>query len=202
MNLKTYPHGAHPCGAIKRQIDYIMVNRKYRDCVRKAYAIPAWRANQEQQRHHDAIKMEIRIRLKKQYFETPKHGAGNEVEYNLKRLRAEPQLLEQHCKTNQIQFQYQSNQGVATNWGKMKKTTQDSLNQVYPIYEKGNGRKIWQQKGFDHATEPEKTQYQTLTQDRQKHMKAIVNIDKKVRNLSSKTRSAGHSLRGKKHTPF
>ena len=43
------------------------------------------------------------------------------------------------------------------------------------------------QKGFEHATEPGKTQYQTLTLDRQKHMKAIVNIDTKVRNSPNKT---------------
>ena len=100
--------------------------------------------------------MEICLHLKKQYFTISKQDAGNEVGYNLKRLRAEPQLLEQNCKTRKIQFRYQSKQGVATNCETMKKTTQDILKQVYPIHEKSNERQIWQQKGFEHAAEPEK----------------------------------------------
>ena len=60
---------------------------------------------------------------------------------------------------------------------------QDILKQVYQIHEKSNERQIWQQKGFGHATEPEKIQYQTPTQERQKHMKAIVSIDKKSTKL-------------------
>ena len=80
---------------------------------------------------------------------------------------------------------------------------QDSLQKVYPINQKGNERKIWQQKGFEHATEPGKTQYHTLTQDRQKHMKSIVDIDKQSTKLTKKnTHYAGLSLRGKKYTPF
>ena len=89
-----------PCGAVKRQIDYITVNKKYRNCARKAYAIQEWRANQEQ-RHHAAVKLEICLHLKKQYCATPKQDTGNEVGYNLKHLSDEPTLLEQYCEKNQ-----------------------------------------------------------------------------------------------------
>ena len=44
-----------PCGAVKRQIDYIMVSQKYRNCVRKAHVIHEWGGNQEQ-RHRAAVK--------------------------------------------------------------------------------------------------------------------------------------------------
>ena len=60
----------HLCGAVKRQIDYVMVYQKYRNCVRKAHVIQAWRGNQEQRRRA-AVKMEICHHLKKQYFTTP-----------------------------------------------------------------------------------------------------------------------------------
>ena len=55
----------------KRQIDSITVSHKYRNFVRGAHVMQAWRGNQEQQRHRAAVKLEIRIHLKKQYFATP-----------------------------------------------------------------------------------------------------------------------------------
>ena len=73
--------------------------------------------------------------------------------------------------------------GVEENWQNMKRTMQDILNQLYAIRQKGNEKKIWGQKGFEHAAENEKAQYQTLVQERQKHMKAIVRIDKKITKL-------------------
>ena len=80
----------------KGEIDYIMVNQKYRNCVRKAHVIQKLNRNPERQRQQAAVKLEICLHLKKQYFTTPKQDTGNEVEYDLKKLRAEPKLLEQH----------------------------------------------------------------------------------------------------------
>ena len=97
----------HPCRTVRRQIDYIMVNQKYRNCVRKAHVVQEFNGNPEQQRHHAAVKLEICLRIKKQYFATPKQDAGNEIEYGLKKLIVEHKLLEQHCETNQIEFPYQ-----------------------------------------------------------------------------------------------
>ena len=89
--------------------------------MRREHVIQAWRGSQEQKRQHAEVKLEICLDLKRQYFATPKRDAGDEVGYNLKHLRAEPTLLEQHFKTNQIKFQYQTEQWVTQNWESMGK---------------------------------------------------------------------------------
>jgi len=100
------------------------------------------------------------------------------VEYDLKKLREEPTLLEQYCETSQINFLYQAKLGVTHNWERMKKTLRDTLQIVYPASRKNNAKQIWEQKGYAHATEQEKTHYQTLTQERQNLMGKVVNLDK------------------------
>ena len=67
----------HPCGKIKWQIDYIMVSRIYRNCATRAHVIQEFKGSTEQQRRHAAVKLETCLRLKKQYFTTPKKDAGN-----------------------------------------------------------------------------------------------------------------------------
>ena len=126
----------HPCVTIRRQIDYIMVSRKYRNCVRRAHVIQEFKGNPEPQRQQAAVKLEICLHLKKEYFTTPKQDAGNEVEYDLKKLRAEPKLLEQHCRANQIGFQYQTKLCVTQNWENMKNIARRTTASISNIEEK------------------------------------------------------------------
>ena len=64
--------------------------------------------------------------------------------------------------------------------GEHEKTLHDTLQLVYPASRKSNTKKIWEQKGYAHATEQGKTQYQTLTQGRQKLMEKVAKLDKKI----------------------
>ena len=55
-----------PDGETSRQIDYIAISHRYRNAVRKAYAVKGWQANMAQQQHK-VIRMDIRLRLTKHY---------------------------------------------------------------------------------------------------------------------------------------
>ena len=54
----------HPEGTIKRQIDYIMANRKFRNCVRKTHVVHGRRRKLDQ-RKHAAVRLGICRRLTK-----------------------------------------------------------------------------------------------------------------------------------------
>jgi len=55
-----------PDNKTTRQIDYIMISHRYRNSVREANVVPGWRANMAQQQH-GVIKMEICLKLMKNY---------------------------------------------------------------------------------------------------------------------------------------
>ena len=50
---------------IHRQIDYILINQRFRNCVRKAQTIDGWQANMQQDKQHKAIYMQICLKLAK-----------------------------------------------------------------------------------------------------------------------------------------
>ena len=54
-----------PGGVTRRQIDYIVINRRCRHTPTRAWAIPGWGENIMQQRHHAAICMTITLKLLK-----------------------------------------------------------------------------------------------------------------------------------------
>ena len=54
-----------PTGTVKRRIDYIMDNQKFRNCVRQTHVIHEWRGNPDRERQHSAVRLEICIRLKR-----------------------------------------------------------------------------------------------------------------------------------------
>jgi len=57
-----------PDGETHRQIDYIVINHKYRNTVTKAWTIPGWRANPMRQRQHSVICMTIALELLQKYY--------------------------------------------------------------------------------------------------------------------------------------
>ena len=107
-----------PCGTVQSQIDYIAVSQKYRNFARRGHVIQARRGNLEQ-RQRAEVKLEIYRHVQTQYFATPKKDARNEALYNLKHIREEPTLLEQHCEENQIGIKFPPSLGVARNWESM-----------------------------------------------------------------------------------
>jgi len=50
---------------IKRQIDYVVINRRFRNCVRTAQTITGRKANMQQTQQHNVIIMRICVKLAK-----------------------------------------------------------------------------------------------------------------------------------------
>ena len=67
-NINTW---TSPDGQVLGQIDYIMINNKYRNAVRKACAEQRWRGNMAQQRQHATIRMDIALKLVRNYHKKP-----------------------------------------------------------------------------------------------------------------------------------
>ena len=54
-------------GKTARQLDYIAINHRYGNAVRRAYAVKEWQANMAQQQQRKVIQMDIRPKLLKHY---------------------------------------------------------------------------------------------------------------------------------------
>ena len=79
-------------GQVERKIDYITIN-KYRNTVRKERAEQHWRGNMAQQRQRAAIRLEIMLKLVRNYGKPPPE-TGKRIKYDLAALRVEPAKLE------------------------------------------------------------------------------------------------------------
>ena len=83
-----------PDGKTTRQIDYLSINHRYRNAVRRAYAVKGWQANMAQQKQHKVIQMDIRLKLMKHYKEDQPPETGLQIHYDIKKLREDPQKAE------------------------------------------------------------------------------------------------------------
>jgi len=54
-----------PDGETARQIDYLMINRRYRNSARRAQTIAGWQENMAQQKQPSVIRMDICPKLMK-----------------------------------------------------------------------------------------------------------------------------------------
>jgi len=83
----------HPTGHMARQIDYIMVNNRYRNTDRRAWAEQGRRGNMNQQRQRAVIQMDIVPKHMKGYHSAiPKEG-GAIIQYDIQELRNAPHKL-------------------------------------------------------------------------------------------------------------
>ena len=60
--------------------------------MRKTYVAREWRCNMEQKRQHAAVKLDLCIHFKRDYFKKPTPGKGTEVTYNIKQVRTQREL--------------------------------------------------------------------------------------------------------------
>ena len=93
---------ASPDGETYRQIDYILINRQYRNFVRETNPIYAWIVNMEQQRQHAVVKMELRLHFLGNYSRKPTQDTWAEITYNIKQARMQPGLLGKYMRGEQI----------------------------------------------------------------------------------------------------
>jgi len=91
---KNY-HMGTLCNDINRRIDYIAINRRYRNCIRHAQTITGWKANMQQDKKHNVIIMHICIKLMKN-SRNSKPETGGEITYTAQYLNLYPEKLPTH----------------------------------------------------------------------------------------------------------
>jgi len=127
-NINTW---TSPDGQTQRQIDYIMINNKYRNTVRKSWTAQHWRGNMAQQRQHATIILEITLKMVRNYHKKSPPETGNRVKYDITSRREEPAKLE---KWHEKQEQQQNHQtpDIQSDWGQLKKNIQQGLQECCP----------------------------------------------------------------------
>ena len=114
-NLVTWISGD---GAIKKQIDYIMISGEHKNWVNNVRTKVI--ANTNQNFHHRILEMDLTMRLKKV---TNEHGKKH-IDFNLNKLRSNPDLLkcENYIDTEKfkelIRNEENTNKNNITNWDK------------------------------------------------------------------------------------
>ena len=121
-------------GQVERKIDYIMIN-KYRNTVRKERAEQHWRGNMAQQRQRAAIRLEIMLKLVRNYGKPPPE-TGKRIKYDLAALRVEPAKLE-NGKMIKMAKEIPVNQ-IKTTTGNSSKKIQRGLQECYPPTQKNH----------------------------------------------------------------
>ena len=81
-----------------RQIDYVMISRRYRNNVRKAQIIPGWKEDMAQQRQHGVIRMEICLKLMRKYKTPKQKESGAPVKYDIDLLRKDPEKIHRRIR--------------------------------------------------------------------------------------------------------
>ena len=171
---------AIPDGDVRRGIDYITINQKYRNTVRTTQTAQKWRGNMEQQRQHAVIKMQLRIRFGEHYFYIPPPETGTGIQYHIKHAKKKPELLDQHFQAQQIHRKYDANKITTDNWKKAKAMLHGALLSVYPIIAQDNKIQIWERQGYEHATIEEQEIYDKLLEERSTIQHRINEHDKQL----------------------
>lgn len=126
-----------PGGKTNRQIDYIMINAKYRNMVRRAQSNIYWHANMNQNQQHRVQTMQLYYNAAKKYKKPIPTETGKNLKYDVKELRENPAKLttayEKHEKQNTSQNQQKHDwtewESYQTNLGKL-------LEETYPLKKK------------------------------------------------------------------
>ena len=90
-NLNTW---ISPGGKTTRQIDYITINHKYRNCVQRAWPIQNWRGDETQQRQHAVIRMDITLNLIQKYYKPHIKETGTQIQYDIQQLKDNPSKMD------------------------------------------------------------------------------------------------------------
>ena len=124
-----------PDGKTTRKIDYLAINHRYRNAVRKAYEVPGWQENMAQ-RQHKVIQMEIRLKLTKHYKKHKPPETGKHIQYDLLKLREDPQNIERWLTQRYEPPDITKSTHAAEDWGKIKGPIQQALQTIYPAKDK------------------------------------------------------------------
>jgi len=135
-----------PDGKTTRQIDYIAINHRYRNAVKRAYAVQGWQANIAQQQQHKVIRMDIRrLKLMKHYKKHKPPETGKRIQYDILKLREDPQKIERWLTQRYEPPDITKSTPAAEDWDKIKAPIHKRYKQYTP--QKTNIKKTKHQNG-------------------------------------------------------
>lgn len=120
---------------INRQIDYIVINQRFRNCVKRAQTITGWEANMQQEKQHNEIHMQLHLRLVKNYRKNAKPDTGTNITYNVQDLKLYPGKLKQHMELKEKHTNTTKN-CPKTKLASNGKQITNALKKLYPYEEK------------------------------------------------------------------
>merc|ERR1712112_602583 len=172
-----------PDGKTTRQIDYLAINHRYRNSVRKAYAVQGWQANMAQQ--HKVVQMEIRLNLMKHYKEYKPPDTGKHIQYDLTKLRADPQKIDRWMtQRNELPEHINHKTTAEEDWEKIKTPIQQAIQTVYPKKHPSQDKQSpeWAEKAKQWSTPQEWDTMQELIKERENKQKRIQGLDHKIKH--------------------
>ena len=137
-----YVTWTHPNGAIKRQIDYILINKRYQNCVRNCYSMRNWTANPNlvgQQHNPVLLKIQLRKQNNAKKLAEKQKEKNNYSPYNIPLFRQQPERLRTHIETKKCQIQQIfdiSNLNSDNAIKKIENNITEMLCEIYPKTEK------------------------------------------------------------------
>ena len=135
-------------GKHKGGIDYIAINQRYRNAVRRGQSIHGWRGNMGKQRQRDVIRMGISFNFMEKYHRQYQPETGAEIKYDIQEIRQNPDAIqkwyEQRWATEKRNTpennEAQKERTAKDQWGSLHAKIQTRLRTTYPIA-KGKSKK-------------------------------------------------------------
>ena len=152
-------------GKTQRQIDYLMVNQKYRNAIRKAQIIPGWQANMAQQQH-GVVQMDICLKLMKTTKIT--RETGKRIKYDIQELRQEPQKIARWFARRETPPEPNNQETTQQIWEKVRKTLPRTSTKLSHKKHPQNQLPPWAQKAQQWSTPGEWEEFQQQIERRQK----------------------------------
>ena len=126
-----------PNGNTSRQIDYIMINAKQRNIVRRAQNNIYWRGNMNQNQQHRVQTMQLYYSAAKKYKKPIPTETGTQIKYDLKELREYPEkLTEAYRKYIEQKEEEMEKEHDWRGWKEYNQILRKLLVQTYPLKEK------------------------------------------------------------------
>ena len=178
----------HPNKTVKRQIDYILVSDRFRNCVRNCRSDRNWYANPNnigQQRN--AIILQFQLRFQQKSTIRAKNEKNTLTSYNVQNLRDHPERLQNFLErerqelTNKLDTKGLDSDQIIT---KVEEVMKKTLEVLYPKTEQSQDKR---DRMFNKAATPEQQKQKTdLTERIAHHDKKIKAMDRNNAGMQKK----------------
>jgi len=138
-----------------------------------------------QQQQHKVIQMEIRLNLMKHYKEHKPPDTGKHIQYDLTKLRADPQKIDRWMtQRNELPEHINHKTTAEEDWEKIKTPIQQAIQTVYPKKHPSQDKQSpeWAEKAKQWSTPQEWDTMQELIKERENKQKRIQGLDHKIKH--------------------